>query len=140
MTLVLTLHSIVRWLTVLVAVAAIFKLALGWLGKQPFDKTTRALVGAFGGLMDTQLLLGLIFFFWNGLSIPGGLTLRHRLEHLTIMLVAVAITHLPAMWKKAPADRRQRNTLIAIAASLLLVLLGVALLPGNRWLTITGLF
>jgi hypothetical protein len=140
MTFVLTLHSIVRWLTVLVAVAAIVKFAMGWLQKQPFDKTAKALVSAFGGMMDLQLLLGFIFFFWNGLSIEGGLTLRYRLEHLGVMLVAVVVAHLPAMWKKAEDNKRYRNTLIAIVVSLLLVVAGVAALPGNRWLTITGLF
>ncbi len=140
MTFILTLHSIVRWLTVLVAMAAIVKFALGWLQKQPFDKSARALSGAFGGLMDLQLLLGFIFFFWNGMMIPGGLMLSHRLEHLTTMLLAVIVAHLPAMWKKADDNKRYRNTLFAIVLSLLLVILGVTMLPGSRWLTITGLF
>ncbi len=140
MTFILTLHSIVRWLAVLAAVAVIIKFALGWLQKQPFDKTARALYGAFTGMMDLQLLLGFIFFFWNGLMIPGGLTLSYRLEHLVTMVIAVVVAHIPAMWKKSADNMRYRNTLIAIVISLLLIFAGVASLPGNRWLTITGLF
>jgi hypothetical protein len=140
MTFVLTLHSIVRWLTVLAAAALIVKYAIGWLKQQPFDKAARALGAAFSGLMDTQLLLGLIFFIWDGITIEGGFGLRHRWEHLGVMLIAVVIAHLPAMWKKQDDATRYRNTLMAVIVSLVLVIVGVATLPGNRWLHITGLF
>jgi len=71
--------------------------------------------------------------------LEGGFALRQRWEHLGIMLVAVIVAHLPAMWKKKDDTTRYRNTLIAVVVSLLLVVLGVTLLPGNRWLGITGL-
>ncbi len=136
---VLTLHSIVRWLTILVAAALVIRFALGWLKKQPFDKTASALSGAFSGTMDLQLTLGLIFFIWNGMMFEGGFALRHRWEHLVIMLAAVVVAHLPAMWKKKDDVTRYRNGLIAVSVALLLVIVGVSLLPGNRWLTISGL-
>lgn len=133
----LTLHSIVRWLVILVALAAIVKLTIGLLKKQDFDTMTGGLVSAFGGLMDTQLLLGLLFFVWNGLAGAG--FPRQRWEHLVIMLVAVVVAHLPAMWKKAETQVRLRNTLLAVIGSLLLVVLGVSMLQPNRWLVIFGL-
>lgn len=133
----LTLHSIVRWLVILVALAAIVKLTIGLLKKQDFDTMTGGLVSAFGGLMDTQLLLGLLFFIWNGLAGAG--FPRQRWEHLVIMLVAVVVAHLPAMWKKAETQVRLRNTLLAVIGSLLLVVLGVSMLQPNRWLVIFGL-
>jgi len=133
----LTLHSIVRWLVILVALAAIVKLTVGLLKKQDFDTMIGGLVSAFGGLMDTQLLLGLLFFVWNGLAGAG--FPRQRWEHLVIMLVAVVVAHLPAMWKKAGTQVRLRNTLLAVIGSLLLVVLGVSLLQPNRWLVIFGL-
>ncbi len=140
MTLLLTLHSIVRWLVILSAAAALIKLSFGWAKKQPFDKLASGLTGAFGGLMDTQLLLGGFFFLLSGAAIPGGFSLRYRWEHLSLMLVAVILAHLPALWKKQPDTLRYRNTLFALLAALILVALGVSLLPGNRWLKITGLF
>lgn len=140
MTFVLTLHSLVRWLTVLVAVALIVKFAIGIIKKQPYDKTANTLAGVFGGTMDLQLTLGLLFFIWNGMLIPGGFGLRHRWEHLVIMLAAVVVAHLPAMWKKKDDATRYRNGLIAVVVSLLLVVVGVSLLPGNRWLGIAGLW
>lgn len=140
MTILLTIHSIVRWAVVLVALAAIVKFALGLAQKQPYDKAASGLAAGFSGLMDTQLLLGLLFFIWSGAAIEGGFAIRQRWEHLAVMLIAVVVGHLPSMWKKLDDQKRYRNGLIAIVAAILLVVLGVSLLPGNRWLTITGLF
>lgn len=140
MIILLTLHSLVRWAVVLVALATILKFALGLAQKQPYDKAARGLAAGFSGLMDTQLLLGLLFFILNGAAIEGGFAIRQRWEHLAVMLIAVVVSHLPAMWKKLDDQSRYRNGLIAIIAAILLVVVGVSLLPGNRWLTITGLF
>jgi hypothetical protein len=49
------------------------------------------------------------------------------------MLVAVLVAHFPVLWKKLDDEKRYRNTLAAVIFALLLVFLGVALLPGNRW-------
>ena len=133
----LTIHSILRWLVIVVALAAIIKLAINLVQKKGYDKMTGGLVSGFGGLMDTQLLFGLMFFIWNGLAGAG--FPRQRWEHLTIMLVAVIVAHLPAMWKKAESQKRLRNTLAAVVGSLVLVVLGVSLLQPNRWFVIFGL-
>jgi hypothetical protein len=134
----LTLHSIVRWITVIVAAAIIIKFTIGWLQKQPFDKMANGLSSAFGGLMDTQLLLGLIFFIWSGLAGMG--FPRYRWEHVIVMTIAVVIGHLPSMWKKQPDALRYRNTLFAVGGALLVVIIGVLVLPGARWLHIFGMF
>ncbi len=132
MNLLLPLHSIVRWAIVVVALAALVRFALGLIQQQAYDKAARGLASAFSGLMDTQALLGLLFFILSGMA--GGFALRYRWEHLSAMLVAVIVGHLPSMWKTLPDGQRYRNGLIAILAALLLVFLGVATLPGNRWL------
>jgi hypothetical protein len=124
---VLTLHSLVRWITVLVAVAAIVKLALGWWRGGAFEKADRALVAGFTGLMDTQMLLGLIFLFGSGFT--GGGWPRHRLEHVGLMVVAVVVSHLPAMWKKQPDKLRFRNTLLAFLGALVIIFIAVTTLP-----------
>lgn len=137
---ILTLHSIIRWLIILIAVALIIKFVIGLLKKQPYDKTASALAGAFGGTMDLQFTFGLVYFLINGMMIEDGFALRHRWEHLVIMLAAVVVAHLPAAWKKKDDATRYRNGLMAVAAALVLVIVGVSMLPGNRWLGIAGLW
>ncbi|MCS6994834.1 MAG: hypothetical protein N2117_05980 [Anaerolineales bacterium] len=140
MTFLLTLHSILRWLVVFVALALLIRFGLGLIQKHAYDRSARGLASAFAGLMDLQLLIGTVFFVWSGFAIQGGFALRHRWEHLFVMLLAVLAAHLPAAWKKKDDQTRYRNGLSAVLVSLLLVVIGVFALPGNRWLTISGLF
>lgn len=139
MTVLLTIHSLVRWLATLVAIALVVRLVLGLVKKQPFDQTASALTGAFGGLMDTQMLLGLLFFVLDGLGQTG--FPAYRWEHAVTMFLAVIVAHLPAIWKKQTDAVRTRNTLIAVAASLLLVFVGIRPIGGwSRWWHVIGLF
>lgn len=80
--------------------------------------------------MDLQAVLGLVFFLWNGLATDIGFP-RQRLEHLGVMLAAVILGHLPALWKKAADAVRFRNTFFAVLGALVFVYLGVAVLPGG---------
>lgn len=127
MAFVLTLHSIVRWLILLVAVAAVTKFALGWRRGGEFTGLDRGLSTGFSGLMDLQALLGLIVLV--GLSSSGFPS--YRIEHAVTMLLAVIVGHLPARWKQAAPSLRFRNSLLCIVGALLLVLAGIARLPGG---------
>ena len=130
MSILLMLHSIVRWVIVLVAVVAIVKLALGWLQGGAFKGMDRGLVAGFSGLMDLQATLGIVFLLWNGLATEIGFP-RHRIEHAFVMIIAAVVAHLPARWKNAADATRFRNSLLAIVVSLVLVYIGVATLPGG---------
>ena len=130
MSILLMLHSIVRWVIVLVAVVAIVKLALGWLRGGAFKGMDRGLVAGFSGLMDLQATLGIVFLLWNGLATEIGFP-RHRIEHAFVMIIAAVVAHLPARWKSAADATRFRNSLLAIVVSLVLVYIGVATLPGG---------
>lgn len=123
-------HSGLRWVILLVAVVAIVKFTIGWLKGGPFKGMDRGLVSGFSGLMDLQVLLGLIFLIWNGLAPNVGFP-RHRIEHAFIMIVAAVVAHLSARWKKAEDKIRFRNSLFVILASLALVLIGIFTLPNG---------
>lgn len=141
MLILLTIHSIVRWIITLVALALIVRLALGLAKKLPFDKTARGLTAAFSGLMDTQMLLGILFLLVSGFGLVSGAAdgfPRYRWEHAVAMTLAVIVAHLPARWKSAADDIRTRNTLIAVVIALLIVFLGIIPLGGwTRWWNIT---
>jgi hypothetical protein len=139
MSVLLTIHSINRWLATLAALALIIRLIIGLIKKQPFDKSASTLTSAFSGLMDLQMLLGILFFVLDGLGKTG--FPAYRWEHAVTMLLAVIVAHLPAIWKKHADAFRTRNTLIAVSVSLLLVFIGISPLGGwTRWWHITGLF
>lgn len=129
MGLLLFLHSAVRWLIVIAGLIAIIKFLVGWLRKADFQSADRALTSAFAGLMDLNVLLGLIFLVWTGTTGAG--FPRVRIEHSVIMIIAALVAHAPRIWREAPDDKRFRNTLFAFIASLILVFLGVSLLPGG---------
>lgn len=138
MTFVLTVHSILRWATILVAVAALIKFGIGWFGKKPYDTTANRLRVAFSSLMDVQLLLGVIYLIVAGMMGYGWPA--YRLEHLGIMVVAVVLAHLTNLGKDKGDGVRNRNGFLFVLASLLVIIIGVSLLPGGRWFHITGLF
>lgn len=124
-------HSWLRWLLLLVAAITIVKYLIGLAGKREFDKMSGGLTSAFSGLMDLQVLIGLIYFLWSGFA-GAGFPMQ-RIEHLVTMIIAAVVAHLPAAWRNKPAAIRYRNGLIAILVSLLLVVAGIFVLNGNRW-------
>ncbi len=128
MNILLMVHSILRWLVVLVGVLALAKFAAGWAQKKPYSKMDRGLSAGFSGLMDLQVLLGLIYLFVTGFGGAG--FPMFRLEHLGAMLLAAAAAHAPAMFRKREADQYQVG-LLAVIGALALVVVGVAVLPGG---------
>ncbi len=130
MGIVLMIHSLLRWLILVVALVAIVKHLVGLVQKQSYDRFSGLLMSVFSGMMDLQALLGIIF-------ITTGLLPAYRIEHAATMLVAVIVAHLPAAWKKKDDRVRYRNGLLVVIGVIVLIVLGVALLPGNRW-TLSG--
>lgn len=122
----LTIHSIVRWVILLVAVVAIVKFALGWLRGGQFGGMDRGLTAGFSGLMDLQGLLGLGLLVWGGLA-GDGFPL-YRILHTVLMMLAIGASHQSARWKSAPDHLRYRNTLFTTLGALVLVFVGIAVL------------
>ncbi len=122
-------HSGLRWFIVVAAIAALILFGNGWLTKKYYPKPARILSAMYSGLLDAQVLLGAIFIIYMG--VKGGGFPRYRIEHMIMMIVAAVVAHLPRKWRDAAADVYHRNTFLTIVASLLLIYVGVALLPGG---------
>lgn len=122
-------HSMVRWLVLTVAFLAILKYAWGWLKGGAFKKFDNGLGIAFRLFISLQALLGLTYFFWTGFTTAG--FPRFRFEHGTAMLLAIVCAYLPLRWRNANDPTRFRNGLIAIIASVALILVGISRLPGG---------
>ena len=128
MNILLMIHSILRWVILLVAVIAIVVFLVSWLRRSQLQGVDRGLMSGFSGLMDLQAMLGIILLVWSGLAGAG--FPRYRLEHSLIMILAAVVAHLSARWKNADEPLRYRNYFLIILASLLLVLIGISVLPG----------
>ena len=119
---VLTLHSINRWIIVVVAVIALIKFLIGWLRRSPYQPVDRGLMAGYTGLLDLQLLLGIILLLAWGLE-------RYRVEHAITMLVAIILAHLSRAWRDKEDEVKFRNNFLAILVGILLIIAGVSILP-----------
>ena len=61
---ILTLHSLVRWIIVIAALAAVIRGLSGLSGRQAWSALDQRLGVIFTSAMDTQLLLGLLLYFF----------------------------------------------------------------------------
>lgn len=127
MDILLTIHSIVRWAIIAVAALTIFKFAISWATNASFKGMDRGLASGLSGLMDLQVLLGLIFFVWNGVAVTGFPV--YRIFHMLIMLAAAALMHVPSRLKALGDKLRFQYSLFAILGALVLVFVGISILP-----------
>ena len=127
MNILLDIHSVLRWIIVVVGLAALVNFLVGWARKSAFSGVDRGLSSGFSGLMDLQVTLGLLYFFVTGAS-GAGYPL-YRIEHLVTMLLAALAAHTPAMFKKAA--NRHAVGFLAVLCAMILVVIGVARLPGG---------
>ncbi len=123
----LNIHSWVRWIVVLVALVAVVKFAMGWVRQANAAKADRTLMSVFSGLVDLQVALGIIL-----LLISGNFALA-QIEHAITMIVAAVVAHVPMRWRNRTDTQVLRNNLIVVVVVGLLIVAGVASLPGNRW-------
>jgi len=130
MPIILLIHSIIRWLIVLIGVIALVKFAVGWLRGGAFKGMDRGLISGFNGLMDLQVTLGLVLLFWSGFVDGAGFP-RYRLEHMGVMILAAIRGHLQMRWKNSPDKIHFRNSFFVILVVLALIYIGVAGLPGG---------
>jgi hypothetical protein len=120
-------HSGLRWLIALGAIYLLLQGAMAWLGKRSFSVNDDRVTRVFIGLIDVQLLLGLILFGWMGVS-GIGFPFFH-VEHAVIMIAVAALAHMLTRWKAEPAVARGRAVFLVLSGMILLIIVGVSRLP-----------
>jgi hypothetical protein len=123
------IHSILRWVILLVAVIAIVVFLVSWLRRSQLQGVERGLMSGFSGLMDLQAAIGIVLLLWGGFTALG--FPRYRIEHGVMMILAAVVAHLSVRWKNADEPLRYRNYFLVILASLVLVFIGISVLPGG---------
>jgi hypothetical protein len=119
------LHSAVRWVVVLVGVVAAVRAVMVMTGR-PASKMDRGLMSGFTGLMDLNVLLGLI------LIIGLGEWEMAQIEHAVTNIIAVVVAHIFVARAKKIEDpkRKAQLHLLGVVVSLAIIVVGVALVNG----------
>ncbi len=103
---VLYAHSYNRWLVLVAAALALFASYRGWLGGRAYGRAEAVASRGFAGLLDLQVLLGLVLYALSPIVRAGlgdlGAAMSVRelrffaVEHITGMLIALAFLHVGA--------------------------------------------
>lgn len=138
-TLFLTLHNILRWVTLVLAIMATVMAFAGWFGKREWGERDRK-IGSFTAMaMDIQFLLGLILyvvlspFGIKGLSQGMEFVNANRdfrffgLEHVVLMLLAVVFAHLGTILPRKASTSLAKFQRAAIPFAIMFILLVVAI-------------
>lgn len=142
----LHLHNLTRWLVLIAAVFAIVIALRGLLGSRPWDRLARVSSQAYVGILDLQMVIGLVLYIvspivrvgWSDLGATmGDQVLRFiTVEHALLMIVAVALAHVGSVLaRKASTDRaRFGRTALFFGLSLVAILSAIpwdrAFFPG----------
>jgi hypothetical protein len=146
-TALLTVHSYLRWLVLIVALVALARAIGGMTKRRPWDAADDTTVRWLTMSLDIQMLIGLIIFFvlspftipaWSNLSatMRDAPTRFIMVEHQVGMLLALALAHVGRARIRKTADpvRRHRIALIFVGLSLLVMLVSIPWpgRPGGR--------
>jgi hypothetical protein len=131
MNVVLVVHSIVRWVIVLLGVIGAVRYALVMTKRAPSNNMDRGLMAGYTGLLDLNVLLGFIYLLWSGLATPIGFPVV-RIEHAVTNIIGVGVAHMFARRGKkiGDAQSKARSYLLGIVLSLAIIVVGVTLVNG----------
>jgi len=139
---VLTLHNLVRWVVVILAVAATVRAFIGWFGKKEWTALDNRLGVLFSSSMDVQLLLGLLLYFFLspitraalknfGAAMSNSELRFFAVEHVTVMFAAVVLAHIGRMLSKKATEATAKHRLAAILFGLAILAI-VSAIPWSR--------
>ncbi len=132
----LSLHNILRWLVLLAGAYLLYR-SLSGLRSRIYAPTDRRYGQIYTGLMDLQLLLGILLMFISPLVQSGlgnlGAAMKSSqvrffiAEHWVLMLLAVVLAHVGSsrVRKAADALQKHRQALLWYSLSMALVLLAI---------------
>ncbi|HEX8245377.1 MAG TPA: hypothetical protein VF541_17820 [Longimicrobium sp.] len=112
-------HSGLRYLVLLAGVVALVVLALGMFGRRPYERPSRISTSVFTGLLDLQVLLGIVM-------VALGCFYPALMGHLMMMVLAAVAVHGCGVYARKQADGRRAHTVALVG-----VVLGLALIAGG---------
>ncbi|MFM7154519.1 MAG: hypothetical protein ACKOZV_10390, partial [Bacteroidota bacterium] len=148
-TLINTLHSYNRYLILAALVYVLYRSWTGWKGNRAFEKGDNTASVALLGLAHLQLVLGLVQYFGfsayvnfsdMAATMKNPITRYFSVEHITIMILAIAAVQVGRTLSKKAADDTEKHKKLAIWTTIAAVLVVVGLsMKGLLFGTVAGM-
>ncbi len=150
----LSLHSVLRWIVVLLAALATARAASGWLKGRNWTPLDDRLGLAFTIVLDTQVLIGLILYLFLspvtasafhdlGVVLSNDTARFWIIEHIFAMVVSLILVHIGRSMSGRPGPARQRYQrtalLFGLATLILIISIPWPFMPagaGRPWIRI----
>ncbi len=136
LTLLLILHSLVRWAAIVLGLMAIFR-AFAGMSKGRFENTDGTFGRLFAVSLDVQMLLGILMYLFfstittsafenMGSAMGNSVTRFWLVEHPTMMIAALALAHIGVVRvrKATEPKAKHRAALIFFGIAMLLIVAG----------------
>ncbi len=130
MSVLVGLHSLWRWVVLLVMLVALVRGLLGWLRGGAWTDLDRQLTLATVGAIDIQALLGIII--WLGERRWGGDDAFLSFIHPLVMIVALAIAHAGSARLRRETEPAAKHRWLALSLIVVLFLVTAAI-PSYSW-------
>ncbi len=140
---ILTLHSWLRWLVLLLGILVIYGNYNGWKMSLPFEGMNKKLNTYFIASLHTQLILGLILYFGVSpmmkdiLADFGGSMKNSEMrfwsvEHMMGMIIGIAIAQIGSIKakKQATDSLKYKTSFVWFTVALIFILL---MIPFGIW-------
>lgn len=136
MQLLVALHSLNRFVLLILLLVVIGKSLMGWLNKSPFEKTDDKLSLYLFISTHTQLLLGLVLYFFGSAVVFSAHSMKDAVprywlvEHSSGMLLAIILITLGRILSKKLTDSTAKHKRLfsynVIALIIILVIIGLS--------------
>ena len=123
------LHSLWRWVVLLVVVVALVRGVIGWLRGGAWTGNDRLLALATTITLDIQLVLGLIVY-GTGSHWESGSFIAY--VHPLVMIIAIVVAHTTTILirRTEPATAKFRTLAIGLFVAIFLI---TAAIPSGSW-------
>jgi uncharacterized membrane protein YozB (DUF420 family) len=143
----LLIHSTLRWVVLVLALVALGRAIRGVIGRLEWQPADSKISAWFVGSLDLQLVIGLVLYiflspftkeaFGDMAAAMRNAPLRFiAVEHITGMIIAIALVHIGRVRIKKTNDSAHRHRLALIFFALALVIMVLSIpwpgMPGGR--------
>ena len=143
----LGIHSYLRWVVVIAGVIVLVRAITGITSRREWGSGDATPLRVFSIALDIQFLIGLLLYVWLSPFIRDawadmGATMRNAplrffaVEHLTGMIIGIALAHVGKSKIGKAADAAQKHKLAAVFIGLAMVVILLSIpwpgTPGGR--------